>query len=231
VRNPNLSDQVAEMILDTIRSAGLHSGDRLPSEREFADQLGVSRTVIREAIRSLAGKGIVEIRSGSGIRVASFDPSSVSEAMGHLIRSGEFDIDYEKVHAVRQMIEVEVAGRAAVTAQETEIDSLEQLLNRSEALIDDVEAFSNADVEFHRGIAQLTHNELFVIMLDSIGDVMLDIRRATSALPGEAKKAAAFHRRILEQISARDSDGAREAMREHLDHSNDLWRQRTHAGG
>src|SRR5579859_6477869 len=109
VRNPNLSDQVAEMILETIRSAKLRPGDRLPSERELADQLGVSRTVIREAVRSLAGKGVVDIRSGSGIRVAAVDSSSISEAMGHVVRSGHYDIDYRKIHAVRTMIEIEVA--------------------------------------------------------------------------------------------------------------------------
>ncbi len=70
-REPRLSDKVAELLLETILSPGLQPGDRLPSERELGEQFGVSRTVIREAVRALAAKGVINVRTGSGLRVAA----------------------------------------------------------------------------------------------------------------------------------------------------------------
>src|SRR5687767_11964606 len=81
VREPRLSDKVADMMLATILSNRLQVGDRLPSERELGEQFGVSRTVVREAVRALVAKGVIEVRSGSGLRVAAVDAAAVSESM------------------------------------------------------------------------------------------------------------------------------------------------------
>jgi len=80
-REPRLSDKVAERMLETILSNRLNVGDRLPSERELGEQFGVSRTVVREAVRALVAKGVIEVRSGSGLRVAAVDAESVRETM------------------------------------------------------------------------------------------------------------------------------------------------------
>src|SRR5438094_2016592 len=95
-REPRLSDKVAEMMLDTILSRRLAAGDRLPSERELGEQFGVSRTVIRGAVRALVAKGVIEVRSGSGLRVAAVDASNVRESLSLFLRGGA--LDYEKVH-------------------------------------------------------------------------------------------------------------------------------------
>ena len=86
VREPRLSDKVAEMMLETILSNRLQVGDRLPSERELGEQFGVSRTVVREAVRALVAKGVIEVRSGSGLRVAAVAASAVSESMSLYVR-------------------------------------------------------------------------------------------------------------------------------------------------
>ena len=80
-REPRLSDKVADMMLKTILSERLSVGDRLPSERELGEQFGVSRTVVREAVRALAAKGVIEVRTGSGLRVAAVNAAAVSESM------------------------------------------------------------------------------------------------------------------------------------------------------
>ena len=95
-REPRLSDKVAAMMLETILSRRLRPGDRLPSERELGEQFGVSRTVIREAVRELVAKGVIEVRSGSGLRVAPVDASTVREAMLLFLRGAS--VDFEKVH-------------------------------------------------------------------------------------------------------------------------------------
>src|ERR1051325_7140710 len=85
-RSPRLSDKVAAQLLASIKSGQLSAGSRLPSERELGEQFGVSRTVIREAISSLAARGVIEVRSGSGVHVAAVNAAQVSEQMSLFLR-------------------------------------------------------------------------------------------------------------------------------------------------
>jgi GntR family transcriptional repressor for pyruvate dehydrogenase complex len=225
-REPRLSDKVADMMLKTILSRRLKPGDRLPSERELGEQFGVSRTVVREAVRALAAKGLIEVRSGSGLRVAAVDASAVSESMGLFLRGAT--LDYPKVHEVRTTLEVQMAGAAAARRSEVDIESLREACERVEASIEDVESAAVSDVEFHREIARATHNELYLVLLDAIGDAQLEIRRENLAA-GAGDTTIAHHRRILDAIVAGDPEGARKAMRAHLADVERIWRKRTKA--
>jgi GntR family transcriptional regulator, transcriptional repressor for pyruvate dehydrogenase complex len=228
-REPRLSDKVAELMLQGIVANGLKPGDRLPSERELGEQFGVSRTVIREAVRALAAKGVIEARTGSGLRVAAVDAEAVTESM-RLFVHGHTGIDYEQVHEVRTTLEVQIAGLAASRATNADVERLEHFCIRMAEAADDPEAGSRADVAFHRAIAETTHNPLYVVMLDSIGDVMLEVRRATLGLKGRPAKGVKAHRQILARIAAQDESGAREAMRKHLADSWRVWQRLRRAG-
>lgn len=225
-REPRLSDKVADLLLRTITAHELNPGERLPSERELSEQFGVSRTVIREAVRALATKGIVEVRSGSGVRVAAVD-AAASESMRLYLR-GRGRFDYRGVHEVRTMIEVQIAGLAAARSTTADIVHLTRICEKMAQPTDDVETMSRRDVDFHRAIAEATHNPLYLIMLDSIGDIMLEIRRATIGLPGRVMEALDAHRLILARIRAHDTLGAGEAMREHLEDTWSVWQQLQH---
>ncbi len=211
------------MMLETILARRLRPGDRLPSERELGEQFGVSRTVIREAVRSLAAKGVIEVRSGSGLRVAAVEATNVTESMSLFLRHSS-DLDYPKVHEVRTILEVEIARIAAERATDADVDFLTDVCRRMEAAIDDVEAAAPLDVEFHRAIARSTHNELFLVLLDAIGDALLEVRRENLSV-GSGAETIALHRRILERIAAHDPDGACAAMKEHLDSVEKFWEQ------
>lgn len=224
-RAPRLSDRVSEMMLETILDRGLQPGDQLPSERELGEQYGVSRTVIREAVRSLAAKGVVDVQSGRGLLVAAVDASQVSDTMSLYIRGRHRDLPYSRVNEVRSAIEIDMAGLAAERASTEEIEELRQAHEDMGAVLTDVEAASKADVAFHRTIARLTHNELFLVILDSIGDVMLEIRRATLGLPNDAERGQEEHARILDAITQHDPAAARKAMREHLAAADAVWRR------
>src|SRR5262245_60536471 len=104
-REPRLSDKVADMMLNTILTRQLKPGERLPSERELGEQFGVSRTVVREAVRVLAAKGLIDVRSGRGLRVAAVNATAVSESMSLFLRGST--LDYPKVHEIRTMLEVQ----------------------------------------------------------------------------------------------------------------------------
>lgn len=219
-REPRLSDKVAEMMRETIIGRQLAPGTPLPSERELGEQFGVSRTVIREAVRALAAKGIVEVRTGSGLRVASVDETTALESLTWYIRGGQ--IEYAYVHEVRSAIEVEMAGLAAERRTDDQLRALQAAHKRFQAVLDDVEEATLADVEFHGLIAKATQNELFSALLGSIGEALIHIRRETLAV-GSGKKTVAAHAKILAAIKLGNAVAARDAMREHLSTVKEFW--------
>ena len=214
VREDGLANRVADSILKRIVSGELSPGDRLPSERELGEQFRVSRTVVREAVRMLTGRGVVSVRPGSGICVAAVDPAALAESLTLLLRSDD-TLDYEHVHEVRAMLEVQMAGVAADRATREDIA---HIAAASEAMerAHEVESSAQHDLAFHRAIARATHNALYLVLHDAIGHVLIDVRRANLAHGGVAE-AIESHRLILEHIAAHDREGAREAMRRHLE--------------
>ncbi len=221
-REPRLSDKVADMMLETIMSKRLDVGERLPSERELGEQFGVSRTVVREAVRALVAKGLIEVRSGSGLRVAAVDASTVSESMSLFLRGGT--LDFEKVHEVRALLEVHMAGLAAERASAADVERLRGVHDRMVAEARDVEAAARDDLEFHRMIALATHNELFLVLMDSIGGALIDIRRENLG-SGSTPMTLGQHELVLERIAAHDPHGARVAMATHLEGVASWWRE------
>jgi GntR family transcriptional repressor for pyruvate dehydrogenase complex len=228
-RTPTLSDRVTESVLELVTSNALKPGDRLPSERDLASRFGVSRTVVREALRSLAAKGVLDVRSGSGAIVAKVDVDTASRALRLFVQTSRQGADgerveYEQIDDVRDMLETQVARTAALVAREDDLARLRDLHQRMSQASDDPELASTLDVEFHRAIAVATHNPLYVVMIDSIEPVLLEIRRKTLATPGRPNRALLAHAEILERIVARDSDGAERAMIDHLADSRSVWR-------
>lgn len=221
-RAPRLSDKVADMILDRILTLGFRPGDRLPSERELGEQFGVSRTVIREATRSLAARGIIDVINGVGLCVAAVDASAVSSTMRLFMRGSE-ELTYEEVHEVRRLLEIDAAGLAAERATEEDLVALKASMDRITEADGDGELLAEADVDFHRTICALTHNPLYTIMLDSIGDILIEIRRATVYIPRRLPKLVVVHEHIYEAIAAHDVRAARKAMRLHLQELERAW--------
>ncbi len=217
---------MAERLLETIVSQQLAAGSRLPSERELGEQFGVSRTVIREAVRDLAARGVLEVRSGSGLRVGRLDVAPLLASMNVFLRWR--GLGYAQVNEVRTAIETQTARAAAARASEADVAEMRASVARTGALEgrrdgEATEAAAVEDVEFHRLVARATQNPLFLVMLDSIGDVLLEIRRATVGIPGRVGLAHTHHARVLERIAAHDEAGAEAAMRDHLAESQEAW--------
>lgn len=219
-REPRLSDKIAELMRQAIISRELRAGAPLPSERELGEQFGVSRTVIREAVRALVAKGIVEVRSGSGLRVAAVDEGTVSESLAWYIRGAS--VKYPQVHEIRNMIEVVMAGLAAERRTDEQIEALREAHQHLISVIDDFEAAAVADLAFHDLIARATQNDLFAVILGSIANALIEVRRETLA-GGSGEQTIADHQQILDAIEAGDSDAAREAMAHHLKDVHRHW--------
>ncbi|MBX3576141.1 MAG: FadR family transcriptional regulator [Rhizobiaceae bacterium] len=216
---------MTEQLTDLIVSGQIKTGVRLPSERELGQRFGVSRTVIREAVRSLTARGLLRVTSGRGIEVEAPDPRNVATSM-RLFVKGRGEVDYGQVHEVRSALEVQAAGLAAVRAAPDQIVELENVcaeFEKSLSRADHAEA-AELDVRFHRILASAAGNDLLSAVLDSISDILQEVRNIGLTRPGAPEQALAAHRWILECVRAKDSEAARRAMERHLSESERFWR-------
>jgi GntR family transcriptional repressor for pyruvate dehydrogenase complex len=224
VREPTLANRITVELENMIAANHLQPGDRLPSERELARQFGVSRTVIREAVRALVAKSLLEVQSGSGTVVRSPSIESVSKSVSMLLRSGGLPVDYGKVNEVRRLLELEIAGLAAQRRTQEDLLKLESIVREMRNIQHNRERFAQNDVAFHIALAEATHNELFVVLLNSLADIMLKVRETGFAAPGAPSHAIGYHTRIFELVRAQDVTEARRVMSEHLDISERIFR-------
>ncbi len=209
-------EKVVRAIEGQIIGGNLAVGERLPPEREFAERLGVSRTVVREAVRILVTKGLLETRHGIGTRVRGVTHEEVVKPLTLFLRTCSEPVNIDHLHQVRSILEVENAGLAAEQATADDIEDLRRLCAEMEAACQDPQQFAAKDAEFHRRLGQTTHNPLTTLLLDSIRDLMAEIRTLVANERGLFDRVMPGHLRILECVTARDARGARTAMRDHL---------------
>jgi GntR family transcriptional repressor for pyruvate dehydrogenase complex len=216
VRAVRLSDQVAAQLQDLVLDRVFKPGEKLPSERELCELLGVSRTVVREAVRSLVVKGLLQVRPGGGMEVRAPDTALVSELMSVMLRTGEGEIAFAHVQEVRRLLEVENAGLAAERRNETDLAQMEEQLRAMIEHENEPHLWAEADVAFHAAIAAATHNPLYPVLLGTIVELLMEVRLTGITLPGTAQIAHRYHVPIFERIKAPDRTGARKAMLDHL---------------
>jgi GntR family transcriptional repressor for pyruvate dehydrogenase complex len=212
-RGVGLADKVAGALTESIISGRLEPGDKLPSERELCEQFGVSRPVVREAVRSLIAKGLLADNPRRGHVVSSLGREAVTESLTLYLRGRR--LDYGKLMEVRALVEVENAALAAERASPEQVDALVAAAQRLRPGLAAEEA-ALADVEFHRAIATATGNEFFELLLDSIREVLITVQLPTLADPKIVRRARRGHDRIVAEIAAANPAGARDAMRLHL---------------
>lgn len=209
----SVSTQIIHTLTEYFFSGEFQSGAKLPSERQLAASLGVSRAAVREAVQSLGLLGVVEIRQGDGTYLSS----SGSEILPRVIEWGLFLGErrvYDLVEA-RQHLEHSLAGLAARRRSDSELDALRDLVERMDAA-DDIDTFIALDMEFHASIARSSQNSALSGMLTNITSLLRVWMGRALRLPGEAEGANLEHRAILDAITAQDPRGAQSAMRKHL---------------
>jgi len=214
VRREKIYEAVAKQIERLILEK-LKPGDKLPSERELAEMLHVSRSSIRDAIRSLELIGLVEPRQGAGTIVREpLSESSFSAFADALKRQQEM---VTELLDFRKMLEPPLAARAATHASADEIADMEEILNRQEQKLERGELAIAEDAEFHYSIALASGNTVVLKVLDILMDLLRDSRERSLQVPGRPEKSLAGHRRILSAITRRDAEDAKSAMRRHVE--------------
>ncbi|QBE64512.1 FadR/GntR family transcriptional regulator [Pseudoduganella lutea] len=208
---PRLYRVVADRIAQLIREEGIEPGARLPSERDLATRLAVSRASLREALIALELGGVIEVRGGSGVYVCEVEPENTVPEAG----PGPFE-----VLSARRLIEAEVAAIAARVATDNAIDAILKAVEEMEAHHANKTTNEMADRNFHLAIARATGNGALVGTMDYLwnqrGRLWHKLKEhfQTEELRQETLK---DHRRIFEAIAAHDPAAARRAMRSHLE--------------
>jgi DNA-binding FadR family transcriptional regulator len=193
-------EQIAERLADDIRSGVLAPGERLPSERDLARTLEVSRASVREALASLQLQGVVETRHGAGTFVVGLPPSEPPH-----------DASPSAVLEARAQLEPAVARLAAARAQPDE--AAEKLLAAMEAEPIDIATWNASDRLFHRQLAAMTQNPVLLAFADHVAALMDEplwqrLRDDSIAQPGRTRIHVAEHRMIYEAIVAGDAEAA-----------------------
>jgi GntR family transcriptional regulator, transcriptional repressor for pyruvate dehydrogenase complex len=214
IRRNKVYEEVAKQIERLILKK-LKPGDKLPSERELAEMLQVSRSSIRDAIRGLELMGLVEPRQGAGTIVRELSAESVVNPFANSLKHQRDQIS--ELLDFRKMLEPPLAARAATHATDDEIAEMEEILQRQENKMALGEAAVAEDTEFHYSIALASGNTVVLKVLDVVMDLLRETRERSLQVEGRAQRSLAGHRRILAAIKRRDAESAKAAMRRHVE--------------
>lgn len=215
IQTERLYERIVSQIEKRIEAGDLKVGDRLPSERELAEQFAVSRTAVREAVKALRQKGLVEIRPGRGTFITNGTSDSVRSSLDMLMKMGGTKGSGNLVE-VREILEPEIAALAATRITEEYIVAMQEAVSIMDTALDNVDLFVEADLDFHLALAEGTQNPIIPILMDSIIDLLRKQRKRIGLTDGGLQRGQVHHKKILEAVMRRDSHAARRAMQNHL---------------
>ena len=217
VQRRPLPQDISSRIEASIQVGRYAIGMRLPPERALATRMGTSRNVLREALRILETRGVVEIRHGIGAFIVA-NPSSGPSQIPIEIRLQRATLPVDEVMVVRRAIECAVVEVAARARDEADLEQLRELLDQASHCVEERDADRNIelDIRFHEFLGVCTHNRL-------LADIQAELTRATSSVRSIAsdtydavRAAIVFHGEIIDALTRRDAEAARAAMVMHL---------------
>lgn len=212
----SLSEKIEQQIIEAIRKKFFLPGDKLLSENELSLNFGVSRTVIREALHRLAGRGVVEIRKNSGVFVSTDQYTSVTDSFYHLLEMKSGKSSLLNIADVRIIIEPEIARQAAGHRSEEDLEKMRDSYKKMESYLNDPQKMIRHDIDFHRAVAKAANNPIFPVMMEPLFLLMTKFISNTYEYPQSPVLALKSHHAILESIEAKDGDGAFHAMKNHM---------------
>lgn len=219
-RRANLQQAVQHHVKQYIIENGHRPGDLLPPESQFAQQLGVSRPNLREAMRALQTMGIVESRQGSGTFVGHFSMDPWLEGMSFSIQTSD---DQNALRTLREILEVRavlerhIIRQTAESITDEQLDVLSELVERMHARANAGEAFPEEDMAFHEAVYVSLGNRFIVQLVRTFWQLIAQVDDQLRSIDQELHDVARMHGRILDALRDRDPDLAERAMADHLD--------------
>jgi GntR family transcriptional repressor for pyruvate dehydrogenase complex len=216
VRTSRLYEQIVQQIEESILKGSLKTGDQLPAERDLAQRFGVSRTAVREAVKALREKGLVEAYSGRGTFITDGTSQAVRQSLDLMVKIGQPE-GSQYLAELRAILEPEIAALAAARAQESDLATMREAVAVMDRAGRDPDAYIEADLDFHLALAEAAANPLILSLIDSIVGLLREQRMKIFKVEGGPERGQFHHKRILEAMEQRDPEKARDAMRAHLE--------------
>lgn len=210
------TEQVVERIEQLIIERHLSENEALPSERDLAAMLGVSRNILREGLSVLGEKGLIETVPGRRTRVVRPGLRQLRSIVDLMVRVG--DVSLTDLSEVRSILEPEIAARAAERAGPEQIGELKAIMATLEARQGDPASHVEADLSFHRAIAAIAGNALLVVLMEAVGEPLMRSMALGTSIPHAIPEADVYHRAVCDAIAGRDPEGAAAAMHRHMEH-------------
>jgi GntR family transcriptional regulator, transcriptional repressor for pyruvate dehydrogenase complex len=217
----SLSEKIEQQILEAIRQKIFLAGDKLIGEMELANNFGVSRTAVREALHRLAGRGVVEIKKNTGVFVSPDQYSPVTDSLYHLLEMKCGKSSLQNIANVRLILEPEIARLAANHRSDEDIVALAESYARMESNSGNPREMIKYDIDFHRGVAKAAQNPILLVIMEPLFQLMSRFISDTYEYPQSPALALKSHSNIFKNIEIKDGDGAFMAMRQHLEEAKD----------
>ena len=216
VRTSRLYEQIVQQIEESVLNGSLKPGDQLPAERDLAQRLGVSRTAVREAVKTLREKGLVEAYSGRGTFVTDGTSQAARQSFDLMVKIGQQE-GSPHLAELRLILEPGIAAMAAERVKDEDLTAMRDAVAVMERSQKDPEAYIEADLDFHLALAEAVANPLILSLIDSIVGLLREQRIKIFNVEGGPQRGQFHHKRILEAMERRDPEMARSAMRAHLE--------------
>jgi GntR family transcriptional repressor for pyruvate dehydrogenase complex len=214
MRRSSTAERIVENLITLIKTRSLKMGDKLPSERQLCEMIGVSRPILREALKALQVMNLIDIRQGAGAYIKSLEPEDVVEHLDIV-----FHLDsslYHDLYEARSVLEGSIAAMAADKIGDHELMLIEENIRRAAENIDDEQAFFERDLELHEMIMKAAGNRVMPVFMQSINKLALLIRQKTNAVPGIRKNTIKDHEAILAALNKHDRQESAAAMERHI---------------
>ncbi|MDR2617771.1 MAG: FadR family transcriptional regulator [Treponema sp.] len=214
VQHKRIYEEVVDMIIRQIRSGSLAVGQKLPPERVLADEMRVSRTSLREALRALESMGYIYSVTGGGNYVNSITLEHVLSPLSTMVaQDKKLATD---IIEVRQHLEVHMAGLAAKNATKQQIAQMYGAILNMQSEVEAGGSGIEGDNQFHLEIARASQNKAFAIIVELLAELLAESRKATLGIPGQPLKSIQDHMVIFKAIQAGDEKRAAKEMTDHL---------------
>lgn len=213
----SLKDQAVGRIEKYIIQHRLKAGDRLPPERKMATDFNISRTVIRDAVNTLNGLGILQVKHRSGIFVADVNGETVARQLSSLLTLNRHLA--KNLFQVREVLETSTAGWAAENCDESDIAELDLLAEETNQILlaeNNLMLFGELDRKFHLCVARISKNTIVLDLMQSLLTYLAAFSRHTHSIPGRILESARQHKATINAIREHDVQGAKRAMELHL---------------
>jgi GntR family transcriptional repressor for pyruvate dehydrogenase complex len=207
-------ERIVANIITLIREGNLLEGDKLPAERQLCEMIGISRPILRQALKALQVMNIIDIRQGAGAYIRNLEPKDIVEHLDIV-----FHLDsslYHDLYEARRILEPGFAGIAVEHITEAEIIAIEENIRAAEICIDDEKAFLEKDLELHEMIIKASGNRVLPVFMQSINKLTLLARHKSNANVNIRRNTINDHQMILTALKNRDSAGAVKAMADHI---------------